>query len=101
MPLPGWQVLLSAEDPVVILANSDRLPNQSHNQPGPVVIVVDRAQRQWDASSYFVVNNAGELDFQWLETEPETPLLGKILIILRAKKILDEEFTKEVWQIDE
>ncbi|MCM0590535.1 MAG: RuBisCO accumulation factor 1 [Gloeotrichia echinulata DVL01] len=101
MPLPGWQVLLSAEDPVGILANSDRLPNQSQNQPGQVVIVVDRAQRQWDDSSYFVVDNAGELDFQWWETKPDSPLLGKIIIIVRAKKILDEEFIKDAWQIDE
>ncbi|MBE9035051.1 RuBisCO accumulation factor 1 [aff. Roholtiella sp. LEGE 12411] len=101
VPLPGWQVLLRAEDPVVILANSDRLPNQAQSEPKPVLVVIDRAQRQWDVSSYFVVDNAGELDFQWLETEPEIPLLGKIIIIVRAKKILDEELTKDSWQIDE
>ncbi len=99
VPLPGWQVLLAAEDPVAILASSDRLPNQSQTEP--VVIVVDRAQRQWDISNYFVVENAGELDFQWFETEPEIPLLGRIIIIVRAKKILDEELTKDSWQIDE
>ncbi|MBX9252622.1 hypothetical protein H1Q63_01215 [Desmonostoc muscorum CCALA 125] len=99
VPLPGWQVLLAAEDPVAILASSDRLPNQSRTEP--VVIVVDRAQRQWDVSNYFVVENAGELDFQWFETEPEIPLLGRIIIIVRAKKILDEELTKDSWQIDE
>ncbi|MDZ8051611.1 MAG: RuBisCO accumulation factor 1 [Aulosira sp. ZfuVER01] len=101
IPLPGWQVLLSAEDPVVILAESDRLPNQIQNQPGKVLLVVDRAQRQWDVSSYFIVESSGELDIQWFETEPEIPLLGKIIIILRPKKILDEEFTKDSWQIDE
>ncbi|BAY13844.1 RuBisCO accumulation factor 1 [Calothrix sp. NIES-2098] len=101
VPLPGWQVLLSAEDPVVILAHSDRLPNQTQSQPGKVLIVVDRAQRQWDASSYFLVDNSGDLDIQWFETEPEIPLLGKIIIILRPKKILDEELTKDSWQIDE
>ncbi|MCF2145370.1 hypothetical protein IQ276_002655 [Desmonostoc muscorum LEGE 12446] len=99
VPLPGWQVLLAAEDPVAILASSDRFPNQSRTEP--VVIVVDRAQRQWDVSNYFVVENAGELDFQWFETEPEIPLLGRIIIIVRAKKILDEELTKDSWQIDE
>jgi hypothetical protein len=101
IPLPGWQVLLAAEDPVAILANSDRLPNQKHSQGESVVIVVDRAQRQWDASNYFVIENAGELDFQWFETEPEISLLGRIIIILRRKKILDEELTKDSWQIDE
>ncbi|BAZ51076.1 hypothetical protein NIES4103_36990 [Nostoc sp. NIES-4103] len=101
VPLPGWQVLLSAEDPVVILANSDRFPNQSQNAPTQVLVVIDRAQRQWDISSYFVVDNGKELDFQWFETEPELPLLGRIIIIVRPKKILDEEVTKDSWQIDE
>ena len=101
VPLPGWQVLLSAEDPVVILANSDRLPNQTQTKLEKVLVIVDRAQRQWDASSYFIVDNAGELDIQWFETAPEIPLLGKVIIILRPKKILDEEITKDSWQIDE
>jgi hypothetical protein len=101
VPLPGWQVLLSAEDPVVILSQSDRLPNQTNNQPGKVLLVVDRAQRQWDVSSYFIVEHANELDIQWFETEPEIPLLGKVIIILRPKRILDEEITKDSWQIDE
>jgi hypothetical protein len=101
VPLPGWQVLLGAEDPVVILANSDRLPNQTYSQPQSVLVVIDRSQREWDISSYFVVENSGELGFQWFETEPEVPLLGKIIIIVRPKRILDEELTKDSWQIDE
>ncbi len=101
VPLPGWQVLLAAEDPIVMLSDSDRLPKQTHNQPGKVLLVVDRAQRQWDASNYFIVDNSGEIDIQWFETEPEIPLLGRIIIILRPKRILDEEITKDSWQIDE
>lgn len=101
LPLPGWPVLLAAEDPIVIIANSDRFPNQSRNLPAPVLVVVDRAQREWDDSSYFVIDKGGELDFQWFETAPETPLLGKIIVIVRPKKIFDEEITKDVWQIDE
>ncbi|MEA5506082.1 RuBisCO accumulation factor 1 [Halotia wernerae UHCC 0503] len=101
VPLPGWQVLLNAEDPVVILCNSDRIPNQPPSPPKPLLLVIDRAQRQWDDSSYFVVDNDGELDFQWFETEPELPLLGKIIVIVRPKKIFDEEITKDAWQIDE
>jgi hypothetical protein len=101
IPLPGWQVLLNAEDAVVILAQGDRLPNQKQSTKEEVVIVVDRAQRQWDANSYFVVDNAGELDIQWLETEPEISILGKVIVIVRPKRILDEEVTKEPWLIDE
>ncbi|WP_414581309.1 RuBisCO accumulation factor 1 [Scytonema sp. PCC 10023] len=101
VPLPGWQVLLNAEDPVVILCKSDRLPNQTQNLSQPVLVVIDRQQREWDANSYFVVDNSGELDFQWFETAPEIPLLGRIIVIVRPKKILDENVTKDVWQIDE
>ncbi|AUT01194.1 hypothetical protein CLI64_12705 [Nostoc sp. CENA543] len=99
--LPGWQVLLGAEDPVVILATSDRFPSQTHTQPGPVLVVIDRSQREWNDFSYFVVDKGGELDFRWFETEPEIPILGKIIIIVRPRKILDEEVTKDSWQIDE
>ncbi|MDM9379529.1 hypothetical protein QUB80_02285 [Chlorogloeopsis sp. ULAP01] len=101
VPLPGWQLVLGAEDPVVILCNSDRLPNQTQNTVEPVMVVIDRAQRRWDAISYFVVNNSGDLDFQWFETEPEVPLLGRIIVIVRPKRIVDEEVTKDAWQIDE
>ncbi|ARV60439.1 hypothetical protein BZZ01_18980 [Nostocales cyanobacterium HT-58-2] len=101
VPLPGWQILLSAEDPVVILSKSDRFPNQTQNPSQPVLVVIDRAQREWDDISYFVVDNSGELDFQWFETPPEIPLLGKIIVIVRPKKILDENVTKDFWQIDE
>ncbi|MBW4635846.1 MAG: hypothetical protein KME30_29375 [Iphinoe sp. HA4291-MV1] len=101
VPLPGWQILLSAEDPVAILCKSDRFPNQTQNPIEPVLVVVDRQEREWDASSYFVVDNSGELDFQWFETVPEIPLLGKIIVIVRPRKILDENVTKDFWQIDE
>ncbi|RUT05558.1 hypothetical protein DSM106972_035650 [Dulcicalothrix desertica PCC 7102] len=102
IPLPGWQVVLAIEDPVVILSSTERLPNQTANSPlEQVVVVIDRAQRQWDDNSYFVIDNNGELDFQWFETAPEVPILGKITVIVRAKKVLDEDFNKDSWQIEE
>lgn len=102
--LPGWKVLLGAEDPVVIMGKSDLFPNKHQINVEPVLIVIDRAQRKWDDTSYFVFDNNEELDFQWFETEAqsqEIKLLGKIIVIVRPKKILDEEFTKDAWQIDE
>lgn len=101
VPLPGWQILLNAEDPVVILCNSDRLPSQTSTTPGPVLVVVDRSQREWDANNYFVVDQSGQIEFQWFETEPDLPLLGRVIVVVRPKKILDEEVTKDFWQIDE
>ena len=102
VPIPGWQTILSAEDPVAILTQSDRLPNQPTNaRPEQVLVVVDRSQRQWDANSYFAIDSSGQIDFQWLETEPDVKILGRIVVVLRPKKILDEEVTKDSWQIDE
>jgi hypothetical protein len=101
VPLPGWQVVLSAEDPVVVLCNSDRLPNQTTTTPEPVLVVVDRSERQWDVNSYFVVDQSGQLEFQWFETATEVPLLGRVIVVVRPKRILDEEVTKDSWQIDE
>jgi hypothetical protein len=101
VPLPGWQVVLGASDPVVILCKSDRLPNQTQPKSETVLVVCDRAVQEWDQGSYFVVDNAGELDFQWFETAPSIPLLGRIVVVVRPKKILDEEITKDSWQIDE
>jgi hypothetical protein len=101
VPLPGWQVIFGAEDPVVILCDSNQLPNQAQNTKEPVLVVVERAQRQWDATSYFLVDNSGELDIQWFDTPPEFPLLGRIIVIVRPKKVLDEELIKDSWQIDE
>lgn len=101
VPLPGWQVLLIAEDPVAILGNSDRLPNQATSKPEPVLVVVDRSMREWDENSYFVVERSGQIDFQWFETQTDIPILGKIIIVVRPKKILDEDFNKESWQLDE
>lgn len=99
--LPGWQVLLAAEDPVTILATSDRFPKQNQTEPGPVLVVVDHSQREWNDFSYFVVDHDGELDFQWFETKPEFPILGKVIILVRPRRILDENVTKDSWQIDE
>ncbi|WP_088241959.1 RuBisCO accumulation factor 1 [Calothrix rhizosoleniae] len=101
VPLPGWQVVLSAEDPMVILCNSDRFPSQTKAAPEQVMVIIDRAQREWEVGSYFVVDNGGELDFQWFENTPELNLLGRILVIMRPKKILDELLSLDSWQIDE
>lgn len=101
VPIPGWQVVLDAEDPVVILSGSDRLPTPLPSKSEEVLLVVDRAQRQWDIDSYFIIESADQLEIQWFAEAPDLPLLGRVLLVLRPKKILDEEVTKNLWQIDE
>lgn len=101
VPIPGWQVVLDAEDPVVILSQSDHLPTPLPGKSGEVLIVIDRAQRQWDTDNYFVIESAGQLEIQWFTDAPDLPLLGRVLLVLRPKKILDEAVKKDLWQIDE
>lgn len=101
VPVPGWQVVRSAEDPVAILGTSDQLPNPVPGPPEAVLIIVDRSQRQWDADSYFLADLGSQLEIQWLETAPDVPLLGRVLLVVRPKRILDEDLTKDPWQVDE
>lgn len=101
IPIPGWQVILNADDPIVLLCHSDQLPTLPAGKPGEVLVVVDRADRQWSEDNYFVVDQDGQLRLQWFEENPDQPLLGRIVLVMRPKKILDEDFNKDPWQIDE
>ncbi len=101
VPIPGWQVIRSAEDPVGLLGRSDQLPVAVPGPPEAVLILIDRAQRQWEANSYFVVEKTGELALQWFEEAPAQPLLGKLLLVVRSHKMLDETLSLDLWQIEE
>ena len=102
VPVPGWQVILKAEDPVALLAKYGQLPNPPDGDENEdVLIVVDRAKRQWDEFSYYVVDAGGQLEISWFETAPDVQLLGGIALIMRPKKIFDENYTQEYWQVDE
>jgi len=102
VPLPGWQVILTATEPIAILAMSDQLPNVESDRVEQILLLIDRAQTNWQDDRYFVVaNEANHLQVAWFETEPNMPLLGQLILVVRPKKILDEDFTKELWQVEE
>jgi hypothetical protein len=107
---PGWQVILAAEDPVVILCDSEALPTPPSNVAEEVLVVVDRAERKWDPHRYFVVDQDDKLQIQWFDQAPEASILGQVILVMRPKKILDENYTKgllsgksgyDSWEIDE
>lgn len=100
--VPGWQVIFLAEDPVGLLTQSRQLPNYPADAANELVLViVDRAKREWDADSYFLMADEEQLSFVW-HSEPITAKIqGKIILILRPKRILDEDYNRELWQIDE
>ncbi len=100
--IPGWQVILQAQDAITFLCDSDRLPSPLPDQSQEeILIVVDRSQQTWDRNSYFVIAKDEQVDLQWFAQEPNCELLGRVILVLRPKKILDEDYTKELWQIDE
>ncbi|NJR48448.1 MAG: hypothetical protein HC780_01710 [Leptolyngbyaceae cyanobacterium CSU_1_3] len=101
IPLPGWQVIRSSEDPVVLLCDSDRLPLPPGEKIEEMVVVVDRAQRVWNDSSYFVVADDEQLQIRWFEEPPEMPLLGRVVVTMRPKQILDVGYAKELLSREE
>jgi hypothetical protein len=101
VPVPGWQVIQLAEDPIALLIGSDALPTPLPGAPEEVLIVIDRAQRQWETSQYFLIEQEGHVQLRWFETAPDHPLLGRVILVLRPQKILDENYTKDPWQTDE
>ncbi|MBW4550458.1 MAG: hypothetical protein KME35_05035 [Aphanocapsa sp. GSE-SYN-MK-11-07L] len=100
--VPGWQVILAAEDPVGLFTTCDRLPA---NFPGgnqeQVLVIVDRQQREWRSDSYFLVERSEQIEIQWFESEPTASLLAQVILVMRPKQILDESATTNLWLMDE
>jgi hypothetical protein len=101
IPLPCWQVVLKAENPVAILCQSDELPNPLPGNSELVLVLIDSAQKQWNVESYFLVEQKKKLAFQWFEEVPKISLLGQIILVLKPKKIFDENNLTEPWQMDD
>ena len=99
--IPGWRVVMQAEDPVVVIENSDRLPIPIPGATEEVLLIIDRSQREWDEDGYFIVDQAGKIEMQCFDELPGIPLLGRVLLVLRPKKILDQEFVKDLLQFEE
>lgn len=100
--VPGWQVILQAEDPIALLAQLNQLPNAPANATAEeVLVIVDRAQRRWREDSYFLIEQGSQVELVWSQIELEAGILGRIVLVMRPKRILDEGYTRELWQIDE
>ncbi len=109
--LPGWFVVHGAEDGVIIACNTDTLQaaiaqtevvSTIPNRPEDILVLVDRAQCEWNEGSYFAIaDDDGNLKFAWFDTPPNVPLLGKVTLTLRPKRFFDEEASKDRWQFEE
>ncbi|MDY7015301.1 MAG: RuBisCO accumulation factor 1 [Cyanobacteriota bacterium] len=101
LPVPGWQAILKAADPVAILGQSDRLPGIQTQRIEPIVVIVDRRSREWDANGYFLIERENQLEIEWFPVEPQESILGQVVLILRPKRILDEGNLTQPWQMDD
>jgi hypothetical protein len=102
VPLPGWQAILKAIDPLGILCETQQLPSSLSGLSETVLVVVDRGVQTWDDQSYFLVDQEDGLEFVWFAEEPEDrELLAQVVLVLRPKRILDENNIIEPWQMDD
>jgi len=101
VPLPGWQAILKANDPVAIFISSEQLQQSSIQNPEEVLIVVDRKSRDWNENSYFLIEQDNKLEVAWLEETASVTILGQVVLVLRPKRILDENYITEPWQMDD
>lgn len=101
VPIPGWQAVLKAIDPVAYLCPSNLLPKYLGGKVEEVLVILDRADRTWDVKGYSVLEIDGKLEIRWSENEPEEPIVGQLVLILRPKKILDEGNITQPWQMDD
>lgn len=99
--IPGWSVILNADDPVAIAWQSDQLPQPLSGKPEEVLVIVDRSARDWQPDQYFLVSEGDRLALQWFESEPSQPLFGRVVLVVRPKRMLDADYAKDPWQIDE
>jgi hypothetical protein len=99
--LPGWQKVRAAQEPLAIMATSADLPGHYPGNPEPVMLFIDRAQTDWTADDYFLIEQEQLLQVAWFAEPPPIPLLAKVVLILRPKRILDEAAIAAPWQLDE
>ncbi|MGD1904349.1 MAG: RuBisCO accumulation factor 1 [Geitlerinemataceae cyanobacterium] len=101
VPVPGWASVIGAIDPVSYTDSTDSLPNTVDMKTETVLVVVDRAVRDWSLSHYFAIEREGRVEVQWFDRDPGLEPLGKVILILRPKRILDEGNITEPWQMDD
>jgi Rubisco Assembly chaperone C-terminal domain/Rubisco accumulation factor 1 alpha helical domain/Rubisco accumulation factor 1 helix turn helix domain len=99
--LPGWQILMKAEHPIAVLAQTDDLPLKLQGNSEEAILILDRAETTWDDLNYFALDRDGQVTIEWSETLPELPILGKLLLILRPKRLGDESKSKDIWYMEE
>ena len=63
--------------------------------------MIDRVLAEWDVNNYYLVEKDNAVFLQWFDSSPDVTILGELVLILRAKNILDEKNITEPWQMDD
>ena len=63
--------------------------------------MIDRVFAEWDVNNYYLVERDNSVFLQWFDSSPDVTILGELVLILRAKNILDEKNITEPWQMDD
>ena len=63
--------------------------------------MIDRVFAEWDVNNYYLVERDNSVFLQWFDSYPDVAILGELVLILRAKNILDEKNITEPWQMDD
>ncbi|NCO75143.1 MAG: hypothetical protein GW856_07880 [Cyanobacteria bacterium] len=99
--IPSWQVILKAKKPAVIMCKTEDLPKLPSTKSEELLVVVDLDIQEWDIKNYWLIEDENTLKFDWFQSNPNGKILGQLLLILRPKKILDEDNLTQPWQMDD
>lgn len=104
VPLPGWQIILKAVDPLAFFCQGSQVSETLTSKNETMLVVIDRGAREWHENGYFLISDqtpGNQVTIQWFESLPSVTLLGQIIVVLRPKRILDENHLLEPWQMDD
>jgi hypothetical protein len=95
-------VIVSCNTDTLQVAISQEVLSADRDRAEDILILVDRAQRNWDESSYFAIaDQDGNLKFAWFDSQPDVEILGKVTLTLRPKRFFDENASQDRWQFEE
>ncbi|MCA1904215.1 MAG: hypothetical protein LDL47_05185 [Cyanobacteria bacterium KgW148] len=107
--LPGWKVVQDIEDGIIVLADTDslftysgqKIPSSFPDRGEEILLLIDRAQRQWDRDGYFLVAEADSLYLRQVPPEPKVKLWGRLMLVLRQPRVLEDTIGKDPWILEE
>lgn len=98
--LPGWTTLKKAIDPVAVITQRDMTTTAS-GKTEIALIVIDRAQKEWNQYSHFLFLEDEEILMGWFPEPPTKTILGQLILLLRPKVMIERAAEADGWEIEE